>query len=165
MLLKRLKKQSMSENQNLFKVPADYFEALDASVWKQIEKEKKSSANFKVPPTYFDTLELKVLQKSVFSKRRFEETAIQYLISIAALLFVLVSIVSSDAVNGEKIMNHYLETYQLHEMDSYEMVSYFDHTNVSFSEWVTIPEAADIILQEDMMADYFEYTDLTNVTD
>ena len=158
---------SEKQNKNLFKVPAHYFDALDASVWKQIDKKRKSSVNFKVPPNYFDTLELKVLQNSIFSKRRRQETAIQYLISIAALLFVLVNIVrfDSDAVSGEKIMSRYLETYQLYEMDSYEIVSYFDHTNVSFSEWVSIPETADIILQEDMMTDYFEYTDLTPVTD
>ena len=119
---------------NLFKIPRNYFQELEHSL---IENAKaiKVEKSLSTPKNYFNTLEKEILKKiypekkSLFSIRKITIS----FTSIAASLFILFILNPFEApitITEDQAFNNYLESYYLEDLDSYEMLSMIEDSEI-----------------------------------
>ena len=119
---------------NLFKIPGNYFQELEHSLIenaKAIKVEKRLST----PKNYFNTLEKEILKKiypekkPLFNVRRitisFTSIAASFLI-----LFILNPFEATKTMTEDQAFNNYLESYYLEDLDSYEMLSMIEDSEI-----------------------------------
>jgi len=128
-----------SKNNNPFKVPNGYFETLEK---KLLEKTKTNynAYGFKTPKGYFDQLERNILVKTIPQKVLNNKTLKRILFgisSVAASLLLYYNITNSNdplvADNGGQAFEEYLENYYLEDLNSYEILSMLDDTEIETS--------------------------------
>ena len=119
---------------NPFKIPKNYFQELE---YLLIEKTKTTSVknNLSTPKDYFNTLEKEILKeiypekKSLFNVKRI----IISLTGIAAsflILFIFNTIETPKTITEDQAFNDYLESYYLEDLDSYEMLSMIEDSEI-----------------------------------
>ena len=119
---------------NLFKIPGNYFQELEHSL---IENAKaiKVEKSLSTPKNYFNTLEKEILKKiypekkPLFNVRRITIS----FISIAAsflILFILNPFEATKTMTEDQAFNNYLESYYLEDLDSYEMLSMIEDSEI-----------------------------------
>ena len=119
---------------NLFKIPGNYFQELEHSL---IENAKaiKVEKSLSTPKNYFNTLEKEILKKiypekkSLFSIRKitigFTSIAASLLI-----LFILNPFEAPEKMTEDQAFNNYLESYYLEDLDSYEILSMIEDSEI-----------------------------------
>ena len=119
---------------NLFKIPGNYFQELEHSL---IENAKaiKVEKSLSTPKNYFNTLEKEILKKiypekkPLFNVRRitisFTSIAASFLI-----LFILNPFEATKTMTEDQAFNNYLESYYLEDLDSYEMLSMIEDSEI-----------------------------------
>ena len=119
---------------NLFKIPGNYFQELEHSL---IENAKaiKVEKSLSTPKNYFNTLEKEILKKTypekkpLFNVRRitisFTSIAASFLI-----LFILNPFEATKTMTEDQAFNNYLESYYLEDLDSYEMLSMIEDSEI-----------------------------------
>ena len=119
---------------NLFKIPGNYFQELEHSL---IENAKaiKVEKSLSTPKNYFNTLEKEILKKiypekkPLFNARRitisFTSIAASFLI-----LFILNPFEATKTMTEDQAFNNYLESYYLEDLDSYEMLSMIEDSEI-----------------------------------
>lgn len=119
---------------NLFKIPENYFQELEHSL---IENAKaiKVEKSLSTPKNYFNTLEKEILKKTypekkpLFNVRRitisFTSIAASFLI-----LFILNPFEATKTMTEDQAFNNYLESYYLEDLDSYEMLSMIEDSEI-----------------------------------
>ena len=119
---------------NLFKIPGNYFQELEHSLienTKAIKVEKSLST----PKNYFNTLEKEILKKTYPEKKplfNVRRITISF-ISIAAsflILFILNPFEATKTMTEDQAFNNYLESYYLEDLDSYEMLSMIEDSEI-----------------------------------
>ena len=119
---------------NPFKIPKNYFQELE---YLLIEKTKTTSVknNLSTPKDYFNILEKEILikiypeKKSLFNVKRI----IISLTGIAAsflILFIFNTFETSKTITEDQAFNDYLESYYLEDLDSYEMLSMIEDSEI-----------------------------------
>ena len=119
---------------NPFKIPKNYFQELE---YLLIEKTKTTSVknNLSTPKDYFNTLEKEILKeiypekKSLFNVKRI----IISLTGIAAsflILFIFNTFETPKTITEDQAFNDYLESYYLEDLDSYEMLSMIEDSEI-----------------------------------
>ena len=119
---------------NPFKIPKNYFQELE---YLLIEKTKTTSVknNLSTPKDYFKTLEKEILKeiypekKSLFNVKRI----IISLTGIAAsflILFIFNTFETPKTITEDQAFNDYLESYYLENLDSYEMLSMIEDSEI-----------------------------------
>ena len=118
----------------LFKIPGNYFQELEHSL---IENAKafKVEKSLSTPKDYFNTLEKEILKKiypekkSLFSIRKitigFTSIAASLLI-----LFILNPFKAPKTLTEDQAFNNYLESYYLEDLDSYEILSMIEDSEI-----------------------------------
>ena len=119
---------------NLFKIPGNYFQELEHSL---IENAKaiKVEKSLSTPKNYFNTLEKEILKKTypekkpLFNVRRitisFTSIAASFLI-----LFILNPFEATKTMTEDQAFNNYLESYYIEDLDSYEMLSMIEDSEI-----------------------------------
>ena len=119
---------------NLFNIPGNYFQELEHSL---IENAKaiKVEKSLSTPKNYFNTLEKEILKKTypekkpLFNVRRitisFTSIAASFLI-----LFILNPFEATKTMTEDQAFNNYLESYYLEDLDSYEMLSMIEDSEI-----------------------------------
>jgi 6-pyruvoyl-tetrahydropterin synthase len=119
---------------NLFNIPENYFQELEHSL---IENAKaiKVEKSLSTPKNYFNTLEKEILKKTypekkpLFNVRRitisFTSIAASFLI-----LFILNPFEATKTMTEDQAFNNYLESYYLEDLDSYEMLSMIEDSEI-----------------------------------
>lgn len=114
-----------------FKIPEDYFESFEASLYSKInEEELPKNSGYKVPESYFKDLEDQLVQKihstqktanviSIFSKRNVA------IVAVAASLVLLVTLVNKSSSKSDSF-----ET-----LDLTSITSYIDEGNVELNSY------------------------------
>ena len=119
---------------NPFKIPKNYFQELE---YLLIEKTKTTSVknNLSTPKDYFNILEKEILikiypeKKSLFNVKRI----IISLTGIAAsflILFIFNTFETPKTITEDQAFNDYLESYYLENLDSYEMLSMIEDSEI-----------------------------------
>ena len=119
---------------NPFKIPKNYFQELE---YLLIEKTKTTSVknDLSTPKDYFNTLEKEILKeiypekKSLFNVKRI----IISLTGIAAsflILFIFNTFETPKTITEDQAFNDYLESYYLEDLDSYEMLSMIEDSEI-----------------------------------
>ena len=119
---------------NLFKIPGNYFQELEHSL---IENAKaiKVEKSLSTPKNYFNTLEKEILKKIYPEKKplfNFRRITISFT-SIAAsflILFILNPFEATKTMTEDQAFNNYLESYYLEDLDSYEMLSMIEDSEI-----------------------------------
>jgi 6-pyruvoyl-tetrahydropterin synthase len=119
---------------NLFKIPRNYFQELEHSL---IENAKaiKVEKSLSTPKNYFNTLEKEILKKTYPEKKplfNVRRITISF-ISIAAsflILFILNPFEATKTMTEDQAFNNYLESYYLEDLDSYEMLSMIEDSEI-----------------------------------
>ena len=118
----------------LFKIPGNYFQELEHSL---IENAKaiKVEKSLSTPKNYFNTLEKEILKKTYPEKKplfNVRRITISF-ISIAAsflILFILNPFEATKTMTEDQAFNNYLESYYLEDLDSYEMLSMIEDSEI-----------------------------------
>jgi preprotein translocase subunit SecE len=119
---------------NLFNIPENYFQKLEHSL---IENAKaiKVEKSLSTPKNYFNTLEKEILKKTYPEKKplfNVRRITISF-ISIAAsflILFILNPFEATKTMTEDQAFNNYLESYYLEDLDSYEMLSMIEDSEI-----------------------------------
>ena len=119
---------------NLFNIPENYFQELEHSL---IENAKaiKVEKSLSTPKNYFNTLEKEILKKTYPEKKplfNVRRITISF-ISIAAsflILFILNPFEATKTMTEDQAFNNYLESYYLEDLDSYEMLSMIEDSEI-----------------------------------
>ena len=119
---------------NLFKIPGNYFQELEHSL---IENAKaiKVEKSLSTPKNYFNTLEKEILKKTYPEKKplfNIRRITISFT-SIAAsflILFILNPFEATKTMTEDQAFNNYLESYYLEDLDSYEMLSMIEDSEI-----------------------------------
>ena len=122
------------DKKNLFKIPGNYFQELEHSL---IENAKaiKVEKSLSTPKNYFNTLEKEILKKTYPEKKplfNVRRITISF-ISIAAsflILFILNPFEATKTMTEDQAFNNYLESYYLEDLDSYEMLSMIEDSEI-----------------------------------
>jgi|TARA_B110000046_G_scaffold31617_1_gene33686 hypothetical protein len=119
---------------NLFKIPENYFQELEYSL---IENAKATGLkkNLSTPKDYFNTLEKEIL-KEIYSKKKSLSNVRKITISFTSIaaslliLFILNTFEAPKMVPEDQAFNDYLESYYLEDLDSYEMLSMIEDSEI-----------------------------------
>ena len=122
---------------NYFRVPTGYFEKLEQQLIRNI-KNNSNKLDFKVPSGYFDELEDEVIKKvNTIIKPKYSErksSIYYYFAGIAASLILVFSLIqyqqNSVIVIEDQALNDYIENYYMDNLDSYEMLSMMEETEI-----------------------------------
>ena len=119
---------------NPFKIPENYFQELE---YLLIENTKTTSVknNLSTPKDYFNTLEKEILKKIYPEKKSLSNVRkiIISFTSIAAslsILFILNTFEAPKKITEDQAFNDYLESYYLEDLDSYEMLSMIENSEI-----------------------------------
>ena len=119
---------------NLFKIPRNYFQELEHSL---IENAKaiKVEKSLSTPKNYFNTLEKEILKKTypekkpLFNVRRITISFTSIAASLL-ILFILNPFKATKTMTEDQAFNNYLESYYLEDLDSYEMLSMIEDSEI-----------------------------------
>lgn len=118
-----------------FKVPKNYFDALEDSIINQIDLQKKISEHgFKTPDNYFESLEDKILEKSAVKPKvisLFTKRNLIFASSIAAAFVLMFAIfIKNDNISFDDLETATIEDYLFEkDISTYEIVSLFTEEN------------------------------------
>ena len=119
---------------NPFKIPENYFQELE---YLLIENTKNTSVknNLSTPKDYFNTLEKEIL-KEVYPEKKSLSNVRKIIISLTgiaaslSILFILNTFETPKKITEDQAFNDYLESYYLEDLDSYEMLSMIENSEI-----------------------------------
>ena len=119
---------------NPFKIPENYFQELE---YLLIENTKNTSVknNLSTPKDYFNTLEKEIL-KEVYPEKKSLSNFRKIIISLTgiaaslSILFILNTFEAPKKITEDQAFNDYLESYYLEDLDSYEMLSMIENSEI-----------------------------------
>jgi len=117
-----MKKQLNSFKKENFKVPSQYFDTVEESIFCQVNIENQLHKNepFKLPEGYFDTIEEKIVYKLNDEDKRLNSSnvKVRHLRVVAAIAAVFILFISVFSLNNESTLvdfqtleNEYLTYY------------------------------------------------------
>ena len=119
---------------NPFKIPENYFQKLE---YLLIENTKNTSVknNLSTPKDYFNTLENEIL-KEIYPEKKSLSNVRKIIISFTSIaaslsiLFILNTFEVPKKITEDQAFNDYLESYYLEDLDSYEMLSMIENSEI-----------------------------------
>ena len=119
---------------NPFRIPKNYFQELE---YLLIEKIKTTSVknNLSTPKDYFNSLEEEIL-KEIYPEKKSLSNVKKITISITSIaasfliLFVFNTFEAPKTTTEDQAFNDYLESYYLEDLDSYEMLSMIEDSEI-----------------------------------
>ena len=119
---------------NPFKIPENYFQELE---YLLIENTKNTSVknNLSTPKDYFNTLEKEIL-KEIYPEKKSLSNVRKIIISLTSIaaslsiLFILNTFETPKKITEDQAFNDYLESYYLEDLDSYEMLSMIENSEI-----------------------------------
>ncbi|HZH69004.1 MAG TPA: hypothetical protein VFD80_00960 [Flavobacteriaceae bacterium] len=148
-----MKKQLNSFTKENFKVPSQYFDTVEESVFLQIkvENQLQKEETFKLPEGYFNTVAEEIVYKSNDKIKRLDSSSIKVrhlriIATIAALLILFFTVftlnTNSSLVNFQSIEQEYLTYYiennylDISDLDLEMLIEVkdFDFSAVEFNE-------------------------------
>ena len=119
---------------NPFKIPENYFQKLE---YLLIENTKNTSVknNLSTPKDYFNTLEKEIL-KEIYPEKKSLSNVRKIIISFTSIaaslsiLFILNTFEVPKKITEDQAFNDYLESYYLEDLDSYEMLSMIENSEI-----------------------------------
>jgi hypothetical protein len=119
---------------NPFKIPENYFQELEFLL---IENTKITSVknNLSTPEGYFNTLEKEIL-KEIYPAKKSLSNVRKITISLTgiaaslSILFILNTFEAPKKITEDQAFNDYLESYYLEDLDSYEMLSMIENSEI-----------------------------------
>ena len=119
---------------NPFKIPENYFQELE---YLLIENTKNTSVknNLSIPKDYFNTLEKEIL-KNIYPEKKSLSNVRKIIISFTSIaaslsiLFILNTFEVPKKITEDQAFNDYLESYYLEDLDSYEMLSMIENSEI-----------------------------------
>ena len=119
---------------NPFKIPENYFQKLE---YLLIENTKNTSVknNLSTPKDYFNTLEKEIL-KNIYPEKKSLSNVRKIIISFTSIaaslsiLFILNTFEAPKKITEDQAFNDYLESYYLEDLDSYEMLSMIENSEI-----------------------------------
>ena len=119
---------------NPFKIPENYFQELE---YLLIENTKNTSVknNLSIPKDYFNTLENEIL-KEIYPEKKSLSNVRKIIISFTSIaaslsiLFILNTFEAPKKITEDQAFNDYLESYYLEDLDSYEMLSMIENSEI-----------------------------------
>ena len=119
---------------NPFKIPENYFQKLE---YLLIENTKNTSVknNLSTPKDYFNTLEKEIL-KEIYPEKKSLSNVRKIIISFTSIaaslsiLFILNTFEAPKKITEDQAFNDYLESYYLEDLDSYEMLSMIENSEI-----------------------------------
>jgi hypothetical protein len=119
---------------NPFKIPENYLQELE---YLLIENTKNKSVknNLSTPKDYFNTLEKEIL-KEVYPEKKSLSNVRKIIISLTgiaaslSILFILNTFETPKKITEDQAFNDYLESYYLEDLDSYEMLSMIENSEI-----------------------------------
>ena len=119
---------------NPFKIPENYFKELEFLL---IENTKTTSVknNLSTPEDYFNTLEKEIL-KEIYHEKKSLSNVRKIIISLTgiaaslSILFILNTFEAPKKITEDQAFNDYLESYYLEDLDSYEMLSMIENSEI-----------------------------------
>ena len=119
---------------NPFKIPENYFQKLE---YLLIENTKNTSVknNLSIPKDYFNTLEKEIL-KEIYPEKKSLSNVREIIISLTSIaaslsiLFILNTFEAPKKITEDQAFNDYLESYYLEDLDSYEMLSMIENSEI-----------------------------------
>ena len=119
---------------NLFKIPRNYFQELEHSL---IENAKaiKVEKSLSTPKNYFNTLEKEIL-KEIYPEKKSLSNVRKIIISFTSIaaslsiLFILNTFEAPKKITEDQAFNDYLENYYPEDLDSYEMLSMIENSEI-----------------------------------
>ena len=119
---------------NPFKIPENYFQKLE---YLLIENTKNTSVknNLSIPKDYFNTLENEIL-KEIYPEKKSLSNVRKIIISFTSIaaslsiLFILNTFEVPKKITEDQAFNDYLESYYLEDLDSYEMLSMIENSEI-----------------------------------
>jgi len=119
---------------NPFKIPENYFQEPE---YLLIENTKNTSVknNLSIPKDYFNTLEKEIL-KEIYPEKKSLSNVRKIIISFTSIaaslsiLFILNTFEVPKKITEDQAFNDYLESYYLEDLDSYEMLSMIENSEI-----------------------------------
>ena len=119
---------------NPFRIPENYFQELE---YLLIENTKNTSVknNLSTPKDYFNTLEKEII-KEIYPAKKSLSNVRKITISLTgiaaslSILFILNTFEAPKKITEDQAFNDYLESYYLEDLDSYEMLSMIENSEI-----------------------------------
>jgi hypothetical protein len=118
-----------------FKTPRGYFDDLEEQLCNSEDAISKLNP-FSVPEHYFENLESSIPVVSnleTAANKKIPKNLILQLTSVAAVIIVAVTIIQIDKtgkIKKEQALNEFIENYYLEDLDSYEMLSMMEESEI-----------------------------------
>ena len=133
MQLRKLKLNLMTDfnKKNPFKIPKKYFQELEYLLTENANVKN----NLSTPKDYFNTLEEEIL-KEIYPEKKSLSNVRKIIISITSIaasfliLFVFNTFKTPKTMTEDQAFNDYLESYYLEDLDSYEMLSMIEDSEI-----------------------------------
>ena len=136
MRLRKLKLNLMTDfnKKNPFKIPENYFQELEYLLTENTENINVKN-NLSTPKGYFNLLEEEIL-KEIYPEKKSLSNVRKITISITSIaasfliLFVFNTFKTPKTMTEDQAFNDYLESYYLEDLDSYEMLSMIEDSEI-----------------------------------
>ena len=136
MQLRKLKLNLMTDfnKKNSFKIPENYFQELEYLLTENTENINVKN-NLSTPKGYFNLLEEEIL-KEIYPEKKSLSNVRKITISITSIaasfliLFVFNTFEAPKTMTEDQAFNDYLESYYLEDLDSYEMLSMIEDSEI-----------------------------------
>jgi len=136
MRLRKLKLNLMTDfnKKNPFKIPENYFQELEYLLTENTENINVKN-NLSTPKGYFNLLEEEIL-KEIYPEKKSLSNVRKITISITSIaasfliLFVFNTFEAPKTMTEDQAFNDYLESYYLEDLDSYEMLSMIEDSEI-----------------------------------
>ena len=133
MQLRKLKLNLMTDfkKNNPFKIPKKYFQELEYLITENTSVKN----NLSTPKDYFNSLEEEIL-KEIYPEKKSLSNVRKITISITSIaasfliLFVFNTFEAPKTMTEDQAFNDYLESYYLEDLDSYEMLSMIEDSEI-----------------------------------
>ena len=116
---------------NPFKIPKKYFQELEYLITENTSVKN----NLSTPKDYFNSLEEEIL-KEIYPEKKSLSNVRKITISITSIaasfliLFVFNTFEAPKTMTEDQAFNDYLESYYLEDLDSYEMLSMIEDSEI-----------------------------------
>mgnify|MGYP001200839229 FL=1 len=120
---------------NPFKTPKGYFEDLEEQLCDSEDAIAKLNP-FSVPELYFENLEssvTEVLNLNTPPNKNVSKNLILQFTAIAAAILIALTVIQIDKtgkIKKEQALNEFIENYYLEDLDSYEMLSMMEESEI-----------------------------------
>jgi len=133
MQLRKLKLNLMTDfnKNNPFKIPKKYFQELEYLITENTSVKN----NLSTPKDYFNSLEEEIL-KEIYPEKKSLSNVKKITISITSIaasfliLFVFNTFEAPKTTTEDQAFSDYLESYYLEDLDSYEMLSMIEDSEI-----------------------------------